>query len=68
MKIDMRQRIMSIKETDEKERMIRTQLISKKILTQISIVEIEKEEGFDEEETLQAIIDEETKEELKERR
>jgi hypothetical protein len=48
--------------------MIRTQFISKKILTQISIVKIKKKEDFDEEEILQAIIDEETKEKLKKRR
>ncbi len=68
MKIDMRKRIMSITRTDKKKRMIQTQLASKKILTQMLIVEIENEENFDEEEALQTIIDEETRKTLKERR
>ncbi len=68
MKIDMRQDIMSIKRTNEKRRMIRTQLTSKEILTQVFIVKIEKKEEFDEKKTLQAIINEDMKDELKERR
>jgi hypothetical protein len=68
MKIDMRQRIMSIKRTNERERMIRTQLISKKMLTQVFIVKVKKKKDFDEEKILQAIIDEETKEKLKKER
>jgi hypothetical protein len=64
----MRQDIMSIKRTNEKRRMIRTQLTSKEILTQVFIVKIEKKEEFDEKKTLQAIINEDMKDELKERR
>ncbi len=69
MKIDMRQSIMSIKETNEKKRMIRTQLISKEVLTQVLIVKIKEEKEFDEKEALQTIINEEMNEKkLKERR
>jgi hypothetical protein len=67
MKIDMSKRIMSIVEIDEKKRMIHTQLTSKKILIQMSIVEIKDEEDFDEEKALQVIIEKE-EEKLKDQR
>ncbi len=61
----MNKEIMSIARTNEKKRMIHTQLASKKILTKVSIVEIKDEKDFDKEKTLQIIIDEETKKKIK---
>ncbi len=66
MKIDMRKNTMSIIETNEKKRMIHTQIASKEVLTQVLIIKIENEKEFDEEKALQTIIDEEAK--RKERR
>ncbi len=63
----MSKKIMSITRIDEKKRMIHTQLASKKILDQMSIVKIKDEKDFDEEKTLQAII-EKKKKELKDQR
>jgi transcriptional regulator with XRE-family HTH domain len=68
MKIDMSKSTMSIAEIDEKKRMMQTQLASKKMLTQMLIMKIEEEKSFDEEETLQTIIDEKMKKSLKEKR
>ncbi len=65
MKIDMKKNIMSIARSDEKKRMMHTQLTSKEVLTQVSIIEIEDEDSFDEKKVLQAIINEEMKKNLK---
>jgi hypothetical protein len=45
--------------------MIRIQLTSKEILIQVFIVKIKKKEEFDEKKTLQTIINEDMKNELK---
>jgi hypothetical protein len=66
MKIDMRKRTPSIKDIDEKKRMIQIKLVSMNVLKQMSIVKIE--DDFDEKETLQTIIDEEVEKSLKKRR
>lgn len=66
MKIDMGKGTLSITGTDGRERMIQSKLAPIDVLKQVPIVEIE--EGFDEEEALQAIIDEGTGDDLKEGR
>jgi peptide deformylase len=66
MKIDMRKRILSIIETNERKRMLHFKLTSIDVLKQMFIVKIEKE--FDEEETLQTIINEDVEKKSKKRR
>jgi hypothetical protein len=66
MKIDMRKEILNITNTDEKKRMIQSKLTSIKMLRQMSIMKLKND--FNEEEILQAIIEEMKKKKLKEKR
>ncbi len=67
MKIDMRKKILSIRDTDKRKRKIESKLTSIKVFKQMSIMKLKND--FDEEKVLQAIINEEIKKKkLKERR